>query len=112
MTIKKVLALLLALILIVGLIPTVATATEAENDPIAANATVIKLQEVESAKKGLNLDWAFVSMSRTTDAPAGYNGESVYTATSGHIGGSNGGVCTTVDLTSYDFTGKSVYLRY
>lgn len=86
-----------------------------KDDPIPADAERIALAGVEAEKQGTNLSSLFTAMKSLENVPAGAGGSGVYGAENiKHIGGTNGGVCTAVDLSKYtgDLDGRRIYLRY
>lgn len=86
-----------------------------KDDPIPEGAERIALGSVETAKQGNNLSSLFAAMNELDEYPEGAGGTGVYGAVGiGFIGGTNGGVCTAVDLQEIaaDLDGRKVYLRY
>lgn len=89
-------------------------------DEIPAGAQPIKLNDYRVDAVGNNLSSLFVGMTETTDAPYGFSGDTVYAATTGYIGGTNGGTCLAVNLAAlnlkgdsiFSMEGRKVYLRY
>lgn len=85
------------------------------DDPIPASAERLALGSIETAKQGNNLSSLFTAMKNLENVPSGAGGDGVYGAEGiKHIGGTNGGVCTAVDLGKYigDLDGRKIYLRY